>query len=166
MLEARDFVDLDFGGDSRSVDVAKARLISLLSALARVRENERSKLTQELLEIVVNQREPIERRVQGASMLGFQARLLGIKGAKWIAQSLVEVLENEFLTRNENWSDLESDDLKRLNGQELIFLRNVGHAVLVIHRPTGRKTITLIANLMEGTDTANWFRKLLQRSSE
>jgi hypothetical protein len=166
MLTANDFVNINLGSSEAEKNTEKQRIERLVAKLAELPTEARARLTQEFLEIV----EQLIRRVQAASMLGYQARRLGIEGSSQTAECLFRLLEDEFLSSRACLVDPSDRGqgmrLQNLSGMKLIFLELLTHAIFVTDYAKGEQVANGIASRVKGSPIAAWMKSLSGRAKK
>src|ERR1051326_59649 len=90
--DAKDLLDLNL----ETAELEKERLSRLIAHLPRLALPRKDDLNRRLIGIATCPVETLLRRVQAASMLGFQCRRLGLAGSTTVATSLAKSIETEF----------------------------------------------------------------------
>ena len=161
MLRADDFINVNV----QHFEEETKRIAGLLSDLPNHSAETKLRLAREFEAIVTNSSEPPARRAQAAFLLGMSAEAFGIKHSRRFADSLVRVIESEFLnvarfraTNGIGW-------LESLGGMNLNFLKGLAYSSLAIDRGTGESVVEKLRTLASGSQFDDWLARLLKPPS-
>lgn len=166
IITAKDIVDIKIGDNEGENELEKKRMTNLIDSLSGLSKIAKERLVKELLDLVADQREQLIRRVQAATVLAYNATILGIKGSVAKANYLSNVLEREFLSESDWVFGGEGAKLRKLGEIQIMFLERLACAALGMDQAVGSETVIKIAESMKGTEIADYLQKLLQKAQK
>ena len=156
MLKASDLIDLDV----TNIEREKVRVAELISLLGKEPIETKTRIANELLEIVVNRDERIARRSQAAFLLGTSSKTFGIAGAIGFSESLAKTLEVEYLSPTPTGIGISyrhgASNVIEADGLRAVFLQGLVFSILAIDRVLGGTVVEKLYNRVIDSKLRTW----------
>jgi len=142
-----------------------AKVVEFLSTLPTLSESNKREITEQLLEVVVNARQQLLKRLQAADLIGGQSKVLGIQGNLFVAERLLDTFQREFIPIEEvAFRSDNSAKLAQLRDLELMFCESLAYAVLVTSFSQGERIANAVIKMAAGSEIACSLAKLLEKA--